>query len=365
MFCSLIRPFARGLALLGLVVSTLVLSPGGTLAAQEVLRGRLVGRVVEHEKGKPIEGAEVRIRGTGLMRVSDWAGRFEFEAVPGGVGVLEVSHLSYRVRTDSIQVLPGETVEVEVILSPDPLSLEPLVVSVRSKVLDASGFYIRREQGLSGVLLTREQIEERNPVRFTDLFLSIPGARLAHRDGVGGSVVVFPRGTLIDGATCFPDVWVDGIITTIVDLDQFTPNQVEGLEVYQGAGTPLRYNSPCGAILIWTHVPVKGGGARRDWNSPGPVVCGGELYRSFLVAPWTEWQERVWEVHAESYRIQAAESYAGNSCSNVAKAVHDFQVANDCAHLVYHHPGHQGMVLPDSMTIIGVSQKWASKATNQ
>jgi len=62
----------------------------------------------------------------------------------------------------------------------------------------------------------------------------------------------------MDGETCFPDVWVDGIITTIVDLDQFNPDQVEGLEVYQGAGTPLRYNSPCGAILIWTHVPVKG-----------------------------------------------------------------------------------------------------------
>ena len=258
MSCFLIRAFARDLALLCLTGSTLALSPGGTLFAQDMLPGRIVGRVVDHDKGNPVEGAELRIRGTALLRVSDRNGQFEFEAVPAGARVLEVSHLSYRVRTDSIQIISEQTLELTVALSPDPLLLDPLVVSVRSRVLEANGFYLRREQGLSGVLLTREQIEERNPSRFTDLFVSIPGARVAHRDGVGGSAVVFPRGNLMDGETCFPDVWVDGIITTIVDLDQFNPDQVEGLEVYQGAGTPLRYNSPCGAILIWTHVPIKG-----------------------------------------------------------------------------------------------------------
>lgn len=71
---------------------------------------------------------------------------------------------------------------------------------------------------------------------------------------------------------------------------------------------------------------------------------GGEQYRSFLVAPWTEWQEHVWNVHTETYYIQARESYAGNTCSNVAKAVHDYQVQNKVAHIVYHRPGHgEGM----------------------
>ena len=252
--------FRCRLALAGLILLSVTPSRGAAVAAQEGPAGRIVGRVVDQEKGNPVEGAELRVRGTRLMRVSDPAGRFMFELVPAGTQVLEVSHLAYRVRTDSIQVLTGETLEIEVSLSPDPVRLEPLVVTVRSKVLEASGFYVRRGQGLSGVLLTREQIEERRPARLTDLFVSIPGARIAHRDGVGGSVVVFPRGNLMEGETCFPDVWVDGIITTIVDLDQFHPDQVGGLEVYQGAGTPLRYNSACGAILIWTHVPVKGRG---------------------------------------------------------------------------------------------------------
>ena len=71
---------------------------------------------------------------------------------------------------------------------------------------------------------------------------------------------------------------------------------------------------------------------------------GGELYRSFLISPWTEWQERVWNVHTRCYEIQAEESYASNTCSNVAKAVHDHQVENGMEHLIYHRPGHgEGM----------------------
>ncbi len=71
---------------------------------------------------------------------------------------------------------------------------------------------------------------------------------------------------------------------------------------------------------------------------------GGEQYRSFLFAPWSDWQERVWEVHTRSYYIQAEQSAAGKTCSDVAKAVHDYQVANQCGHLVYHRPGHgEGM----------------------
>ncbi len=71
---------------------------------------------------------------------------------------------------------------------------------------------------------------------------------------------------------------------------------------------------------------------------------GGEQYRSFLFAPWTDWQEHVWDVHTASYYIQAEHSREGNTCSNVAKAVHDHQVANRCAQLIYHRPGHgEGM----------------------
>ena len=93
------------------------------------------------------------------------------------------------------------------------------------------------------------------------VFVSIPGVRLANRDGVLGPVVVFPRGKLLDEGTdtCYPAVWLDGVLTNMIDLDDVSPQTVEGLEVYQGAGAPLRFSTDCGAIIIWTQVPVKRG----------------------------------------------------------------------------------------------------------
>lgn len=77
-----------------------------------------------------------------------------------------------------------------------------------------------------------------------------------------GPVVVFPRGKLVGGGaeTCYPDIWLDGVIMRTLDLDQINPDQVAGLEVYRGAASPLRFSTDCGAIPTWSHVPKKRGG---------------------------------------------------------------------------------------------------------
>ena len=247
--------------LLFLVLLPLQMFAAESLDAQQVLHGRIVGVVVDQEDGSPIEGVEVGLRGLPLVRVTDSRGRFAMESVPPGPRVLEFSHLGFRVRTDSIVLPPEETLEVKVTMTPDPIPLDPILVSVRSKVLEVNGFFRRREQGLSGVHLTKEQIAERRPSNLTDLFSSIPGARLANRDGVVGPVVVFPRGKLLGGGseTCYPAIWLDGVLTPGMELDQISPYSVEGIEVYQGAGAPLRFSTDCGAIIVWTQVPVKRG----------------------------------------------------------------------------------------------------------
>lgn len=71
---------------------------------------------------------------------------------------------------------------------------------------------------------------------------------------------------------------------------------------------------------------------------------GGELYRSYQLAPWDAHREKVWDVHTECVRIQQEQSRAGVACSHVAKAVHDYQVKMGVKDLVYHRPAHgEGM----------------------
>lgn len=231
-----------------------------TGVAPQTAVGRIVGVVHEQQRHRSIEGVRLVVRGTDVSAVSDAEGNFVLEPVPAGTRVLEVSGPGYQTRKDSLEVLPDRTLELEIPLAPEPIPLEPLLVTVRSRVLEDSGFYDRRGQGVSGTMLTRREIEERNPARLSDLFVSIPGMRLAQRDGVQGPIVVVPRGNLIGRGrtTCHPRVWIDGVPTTIIDLDQVRPGQVEGMEVYTGVSTPIAYNDPCGAIVIWTRLP--GGG---------------------------------------------------------------------------------------------------------
>jgi Xaa-Pro dipeptidase len=120
------------------------------------------------------------------------------------------------------------------------------------------------------------------------------------------------------------------------------PHETVGADIYLGCRTGPGTAYPHPNQAFWT--PVEGGHALQIAGLVHIGGYGGEQYRSFLVAPWTDWQEQVWDVHTRAYEIQAEESYAGNTCSNVAAAVHRHQVEGGCAHLVYHRPGHsQGM----------------------
>jgi Xaa-Pro dipeptidase len=67
---------------------------------------------------------------------------------------------------------------------------------------------------------------------------------------------------------------------------------------------------------------------------------GGECYRNYLIAPWTPEQERMWEVVAESIKIQEEESKTGAICSDIAAKIHRHQVEAGMAEYIYHRPGH-------------------------
>jgi Xaa-Pro dipeptidase len=68
--------------------------------------------------------------------------------------------------------------------------------------------------------------------------------------------------------------------------------------------------------------------------------CGGEGYRNYLIAPWTPRQEKMWEVVAESVRLMAEEARTGRACSDVAAAVHRYQIKSGMRDCIYHRPGH-------------------------
>ena len=123
---------------------------------------------------------------------------------------------------------------------------------------------------------------------------------------------------------------------------QGRPHEAVGIEVRVGCRTGRATAYPHPNQVRWAE--IERGHALQLAGVVRIGGYGGEQYRSFLFGPWSQWQERMWEVHTRSYFIQAEQTYAGNTCSNVAKAVLKYQIDNGCGHVIYHRPGHgEGM----------------------
>lgn len=185
---------------------------------------------------------------------TDTAGAFSLSIPRRGAYRLRAEQPGYRTATSpALGIGAQDTVEVEFTLAIDIVVLEPLVVRARTRRLtpQARRFYERKEQGVWGTFITRDDIERYHPIRTTDLFHRIPGVQTSPMMG-GQSVVI--RGT------CRPTVYVDGVrvnnYRSIDDLAQ--PMQIEGIEVYRSsAQAPAEYTglrAGCATVLIWTRI---------------------------------------------------------------------------------------------------------------
>ena len=68
--------------------------------------------------------------------------------------------------------------------------------------------------------------------------------------------------------------------------------------------------------------------------------CGGELYRAFLLHPWTDHQKKVWTVSRDCCLLQKDLSREGIACSTVAYQIHQLQVKGGMQKYIYHRPAH-------------------------
>ena len=245
-----------------------VLRPGSFVVPMTPVGGapdeessRVSGRVTDQETGKPLEGVEVAIEGTGMRQVSSEEGRFAFPVVAPGSYRLSFSRIGYARRDEAITVGSSRVLSLEIGMGIEPIGLEPIAVSVeaRSLALDLAGFYGRRE-ATSGIFISQDQIEERRPVQTTDLFMALPGVRVI---GSGIQRSVYVRAGLqstLGQLACAPLVYLDGIpVGTAADgnLDRVvSPIAIAGIEIYVGvAKIPLQYLAPgsnCGVIVMWT-----------------------------------------------------------------------------------------------------------------
>ena len=217
------------------------------------LAGALTGKVVDAATGQGLGDVEIRVVGTDMAAVTDDRGSFRIDPIRAGTHRVRFSRIGYTERTEAIEIAMGAVLAVTASLAEDPVELPPLIVTVRSAVLDQAGFYDRREQGMRGYFLERSDIEDRRPDTVTDLFRRMNGIRVIHGGIYGSQVLVNQRVTFTDSsAGCQPSIWLDGIRSTMATPDLMQVEELEGIEVYTSASAPGRFNDVCGVIVLWT-----------------------------------------------------------------------------------------------------------------
>ena len=247
--------------------------PATPLFAQSIPMetGGIVG-VVSDSAGGLVAGAQVSIAGVRGRAETGADGAFRMAGVPAGSQLLIARRIGFRPESLAVSVRQGVVAEVAVRLRATPQQMAPVIVEAgRSRPVGRlRRFNERRVQGI-GHFFTAADIARRNPQVVTDLLRTLPGVRINPTNGQ--RVVTFR------GQRCPPLVWVDGAPASAgyLDVDNFTPSSLAGIEVYLGPATvptELQWvlgKSSCGVIALWTQVPEAGPRRR------GPVITAQEL----------------------------------------------------------------------------------------
>jgi hypothetical protein len=152
------QPTVRSTLLLLALVTAAAAQPFGVSAQNAT--GRIIGRVLDAETGRPLPGAQVSIEGTRIGTLAGVDGRYLVVNVPSGERSLVVAFIGYAPKTvTGVRVPDGATVALDITLNSAAVALEEITVSAErergtvSRALDAQ----RNAAGVTSAI-TSEQI---------------------------------------------------------------------------------------------------------------------------------------------------------------------------------------------------------------
>nr|WP_223834242.1 TonB-dependent receptor [Spirosoma profusum] len=200
----------------------------------------VMGTVLD-EKGSPLVGVNIQIKGTTRGTASDARGSYRID-VPNGNSVLVFSYIGYKRQ----EITVGNQSAINVSLEADAGALEEVVVV---------GYGTQKRSSLTGAVSTvtpKDITALPVPNVASALQGRVPGVSVVNNGGPGSSPIVQIRGIGSISYGSGPLYVIDGVPTG--DLNSFNTNDIESLEVLKDASSAAIYGSRAanGVILITT-----------------------------------------------------------------------------------------------------------------
>lgn len=203
--------------------------------------GTISGTVTD-EKGEPIIGANIMVKGTTNGTVTDLDGKFTLQATPGDI--LEISYIGYN----PLQIKAGTQTTLSIKMTEDTQNLEEVVVV---------GYGTQKKSDLiSAISSVRGQDLIEQPVPRVDQLLRgrVAGMQVVQSNGTPGtSSSIRIRGGNSLSASNEPLYVIDGFVDA-GDLNSLNPNDIESIEVLKDATSTAIYGArgSNGVILVTT-----------------------------------------------------------------------------------------------------------------
>ncbi len=210
---------------------------------------RLVGTVTD-STGRLLEGAHLTVWGssTGATNAD---GLFALDSLPSGTSTLEAQYLGFEPVRRVVDLAPGHTDTVRVTMSKAVQVLAAVKVTSKMGLMRYQEFDERRKTG-TGHYYTEADVAKTHPLYLSDFFYQVPGIRVQPVSGADYELLSTQGGDL--NSLCNPAIWINDMRLTQGGLNQMVqPDEIAGIEVYDGATAPQRYkDGECGVIIIWT-----------------------------------------------------------------------------------------------------------------
>jgi hypothetical protein len=240
----------------------------------------LHGVVVRATDSAPIPGVEVWLVSSEQRTQTDSVGGFRFTGLTPGAQLLQIRHLGYDVRRDTVTVVVGDENVHRFVLSAQPERLDTVrTIAGQQKYLSPMlrGFEERRLSGSGGHFITDSTFRANEHSTLANLLQSrMPGMMFQYfnerrlavstRKACRGAVFLHGCSSKPD---CFVAIYVDGQLffnaklagkmppSAWPDMDQtFSVTTLTGAEYYASSATAPSGmqddDDGCGSLWLWT-----------------------------------------------------------------------------------------------------------------
>lgn len=216
--------------------------------------GEISGTITDEATGGPLSGVNILVKNTFMGTVSDNSGIFRIADLDPGNYTLVISMIGYRKETfTDLQVPPGGTIELKVMLKQDVLSSPQVIVTASRREQDIM------EVPLSVAVIGPREIREKAAIDLTEVLLYQAGVNIVKGQlnirgasgytlGAGDRSLLLLDGVPLLGSAAGNITWA--IIPT---------SEIEQVEIIKSGGSALYGSSALGGVvnILTRNAPAK------------------------------------------------------------------------------------------------------------